>query len=118
MTSRCAFYNDEKRFNRGGVQAASSFQPFHKTLGAFDRQSDIGIILSIRNPAHVTADLALQYLWKLEIFNFPHGAGHFIPLHCLFAPGAIADFHRAENLFDARLEQICASQSVTPIQLT
>ena len=60
MTSRCAFDNDEKCFDRGGVQAASSFQPFHKTLGAFDRQSDIGIILSIQNSANEGGYFVLQ----------------------------------------------------------
>jgi len=60
MTSRCAFYNDEKCFNRGGVQAASSFQPFHKTFGALDRQSDISITLCIQNSANEGGYFVLQ----------------------------------------------------------
>lgn len=60
MTSRRVFYDDEKCFNRGGVQAASSFQPFHKTLGAFDRQADIGLTLSIQNSAKEGGYIVLQ----------------------------------------------------------
>ena len=60
MTSRRVFYDDEKCFNRGGVQAASSFQPFHKTFCAFDCQADIGLALSSRNPLNMSGELAVE----------------------------------------------------------